>query len=118
MAIYKSVSQAVTSVENGIDSSKSKVLALVATQFTRDANDRYVPFLHGQLRGSALLTPKNKLSEGIVIWNTPYAVRRYFENHLHPDKTKWDIKTWDKNVKTYEKLGAVSYDTELKRYMK
>lgn len=118
MAIYKSVSQAVTSVENGIDSSKSKVLALVATQFTRDANDRYVPFLHGQLRGSALNTPKSQLLQGTVIWNTSYAVRRYFENYQNPDKTEWDIKTWNKNIKTYEKLGAVSYDTELKRYMK
>lgn len=118
MAVYSSVAAAVRDVEAGIVTGEGKVIAAITLQFIKDANDMYVPFLNGPLRGSALLTPKRVLVTGTAIWSTPYAVRRYFENHIHPDKRFWDIRTWNIKVKTYEKMGVTGFSTELKRYMK
>lgn len=41
-------------------------------------NDPYVPFRTGTLKGSALIA--SRIGDGVVIYNTPYARRQYYEN--------------------------------------
>ena len=124
---YSTIKHALTDLKVDINNAQPRIVAALSLQLAQDAKEQQrapssigVVYANGQrtvspgtLSESALKTPYDKLKEGIVIWSTPYAIRRYFENNLNPDKTMWDIKTWEANYTTYEEQVANSFESNI-----
>lgn len=89
-----------------------EALFTISSSVGKDAQaQRNVPYLTGALSSSAMQTPYSDLKSGIVIWDTPYARRQYFEN----SKGEWDITTWDKNESKYIQMANKVFDEYLKK---
>ena len=124
---YSTIASALDDFSKDILDAEPKIIAGLALQVAQDAKEQgRAPnsfgkvYANGQktvapgtLSDSALKTPYSKLKTGIIIWSTPYVVKRYFENNLSPDTTHWDIKTWGANYTTYEQQVARSFEKEI-----
>lgn len=110
---FKDFKKALKSMKKDIEKAEPLILLAWSQQFAKDNKEDNVPFKDGYLGDSAIKTPILFQKQGTVIWKTPYARRRYYENYLNKDKTKWDIKTFNQNKETYAKQFAKRYDNNL-----
>lgn len=69
--------------------------------FERDANS-IAPLDSGKLRNSS--TIKNSQFAFTVIWDLPYANRRYYENKKNPGTKKWAQKAVNRNKSRYMEI--------------
>lgn len=87
-----------------VKAANEKALELVTGQFIKDANE-YCPVDTETLRRSAITASKPK--EGLAIWDTPYAKKRYYTGAPSRDRNPkasimWAQKAMDGNKKTYQ----------------
>lgn len=106
MAVFKSINDAIDSVERAVPKAVEKGRLLVATQFAQDAKQDFIAFESGDLGDSGIKTPRSLLDIGVVRWRMPYAELRYDVNYKTPSSLQWDVKTWDKNINNYEQQMA------------
>ena len=65
-----------------INKAKEELLPKLASEFTKNTNQKYVPIKTGRLRESALEKSKIEKNKAIIIWQTPYARRRFYEGSI------------------------------------
>lgn len=110
---FESVDSALKSMQKDIEKATPKVLLAWSIQFAKDTKQDYIAFQDGYLGDSALKTPKSLMQQGTVMWTTPYARRRYYQNYKTPESKMWDVKTFNKNKATYEKQFATQYNEDI-----
>ena len=82
-----------------------KSLFALSSQILGDCN-QYVKFDRGALESSSYAS--SRLSKGVLIWNTPYAKRQYWEikTSLTPGRTwKWCETAKKKHRADWQKLA-------------
>lgn len=112
MVKFDSVVKGLKVAEKNILDNKAKAFLAISIQFAKDNKEqRRVPFKTGALGDSALLTPRNLLEQGMVVWSTPYASTVYEKNET--GVAHWDIETWDANVSLYEQQAKVIWQKNI-----
>lgn len=88
-----------------VEGAWQKGLFALSSQILGDCN-QYVKYEHGGLEGSSY--QHSKLGEGLLIWQTPYAKRQYWEirTSLTPGRTwKWCETAKRKHKDTWRKIA-------------
>lgn len=88
-----------------VEGAWQKGLFALSSQILGDCN-QYVKYEHGGLEGSS--HEHSKLGEGLLIWQTPYAKRQYWEirTSLTPGRTwKWCETAKRKHKDTWRRIA-------------
>lgn len=124
---FDTIAHGLQDFNNTVKKQTPHLIAALGLQLAKDAKEQkrapdstgvtyaggYKTTTPGALTDSSLKTPTTYLEKGIVMWETPYSVKRYYENNLNPDKKEWDIKTWDANYTTYEEQVVTGLEKEI-----
>lgn len=94
---FTSLKAAIKKVNDNIERNNELAKYAITVEFTDD-NEQFIPFKSGALKSSGLRNSKANFKQGIAKWSTPYAKQQYDYNRT---KSRWAIKTWDKNEKKY-----------------
>lgn len=112
MVKFSTIEKGLKLLSNNLNKNIDKGILAISIQLAKDAQSlSYVPRKDGDLGDSALLTPKNLLSQGTIIWNKPYASSVYEKNKT--GVPFWDKATWDKNIDLYEKQALVLWEKDI-----
>jgi len=77
------------------------ILPDVTKRFVADTNDQFVPELTADLKNSAFI--HSEFDDGIAIWQTPYARRRFFEGSI-TGVAFWTLENVARNKDVYKKM--------------
>ncbi|MFV0395557.1 MAG: hypothetical protein ACK5LC_14425 [Coprobacillaceae bacterium] len=112
---FDNLTKALDTMIKEIETTNPKASLAFSVEFAKDAKDSFIAHESGDLGDSGIKTPREMMKKGTVIWKTPYATKRYYENFKTPNSTEWDIRTWNKNSEKYTKQIAKIYDENIFR---
>lgn len=99
--VYNSLADTIPDLE-GLATADDRILFIVTSELLKDSNEQGVaPKQDGFLINSSILN--SRLEEGLIIYATPYARRRYFEGSI-TGILMWVDVTALKNKDKYGKI--------------
>lgn len=101
-------------IKEKMDAAKDKCIPILASQVLADCNE-YCKEDNGILIASSLI--KSELDKGLLVWETPYAARQYYEiQTAYKDKNPNASWRWCEVAKNNHLERWVEQAQALKRY--